>query len=97
MKVVHCIGIALILGVTLTGCKNRLETYEPYDTYDERMAAAESARPYAPENAYGDQFADAEPSAPQQRSMSASASQNAEVPFSSSRGEKHAVNIGAID
>lgn len=103
MKMIHCIGFALILSATVSGCKNRLETYEPYDTFDERMAAAETGRPYAPADAYGDQFAatgddssSASSRMPQQKSVSASANQNAEVPFSETRGSKHPVNIGAI-
>jgi len=96
---------AALMIVLLAGCKNRLETYEPYSAFDERMAAAEGANAYAnpqAQDVYGDQFASGEyeyvsqpisKAEKAQRAVAASA--NTEVPFSSSRGEKHVMNIGA--
>lgn len=64
MKAVYCLTTTILLVVLLSACKNRFETYEPYSTFDERMAAVEAANnPYAPplspeqQQAYADQFA----------------------------------------
>jgi len=102
MKMGYCLGMVLILVAALMGCRNRFETYEPYSTFDDRMAAANADSPY-PQDAYSDQYNIAgderdvgQSGAPAEMSgQTASASQNAEVPFASSRGVKHAMNIGA--
>jgi hypothetical protein len=106
MKLIHCTAFVLALTVMLTGCKNRLETYEPYSTFDERMAAANSHHP-APESVYQDQYASVvgdEFADPDKPNLAASSpvksnlnkSSGVEVPFESSRGGKHAANIGAL-
>lgn len=104
MKAVYCLGISLIVVATLAGCKNRLETYEPYSTFDDKMAAAETGKPY-PDDAYSNQFAQGsddgdmrEAAAPVRRyeRSVATSNDNSEVPFASSRSSKHAMNIGAM-
>lgn len=97
---------ATLMIILLAGCKNRLETYEPYSAFDDRMAAAEGGNAYTypqpAQDVYADQFASggdeyvSQPITKAERAQRAvAASANTEVPFSSSRGQKHAVNIGA--
>ncbi|VVC76601.1 hypothetical protein AQUSIP_19230 [Aquicella siphonis] len=110
MKSRYLILAAAALIVILTGCRNRIEEYEPYSTFDDRMAAAESGRPMTPDDQmppeYGDQYAYSSSGGQDEgsydqprmaaRSSSSSSQSDVEVPFSESRGPKHAVNVGAL-
>lgn len=109
MRVFFGLFSVLLITVLSTGCKNRFETYEPYSTFDERMAAAEMGQPYEQQDPYAGQYAytnDEQGYAeqprsrritPEMRQASVARSANTEVPFDSSRGAKHAMNIGAME
>jgi hypothetical protein len=45
MKVGYMMLMAIMMMVFLTGCYNRFEEYEPYSTFDERMASASKGKP----------------------------------------------------
>lgn len=113
MKARYCMLMAMVLIAFLSGCRNRFEEYEPYSTFDERMASAERGSANFPddqmpplaENGYAyegnqnyysndQQFTD-QPRIAERRSFSSSIQSDAEVPFTESRGPKHAANIGA--
>lgn len=106
MKAHYLFLSAILFSVALTGCKNRFEDYQPYDTFDERMAAA-SNPPVTPD----DQMPSSSPDDQYAYSQSYSSGNNAsstasnvksgdggiEVPFSETRGkEPPAVNVGAL-
>lgn len=102
------IWTALTLVILLTACKNRFESYEPYSYYDEKMAAAAQTQgeEYQASQYSGNEFdenyyyADRPPPAPVRNSRAEAPpapGSNNEVPFNSSRGEKHAANIGSLD
>ena len=99
MKVVY-----LPFLVILTGCKNRLETYEHIHR-DERASVETEAVLMERKIFHGDQGSNdgslVESGATTRLSRpesehNVSVSQNAESPFSSSRGGKHVMNIGAV-
>lgn len=103
--------IAITLMVFLTGCKNRFEEYEPYSTFDERMATeANKNRPLTPD----DQMPPASPekyaynSAPQEPNASQFAEGTSGAGYSNSNTQnsddlhfteygtnRHAYNVGA--
>lgn len=110
MKSRYLILAAAVLIVFLTGCRNRIEEYEPYSTFDERMASAVNGKPLTPDDQmppeYGDSFAYSNGSDQDDNSYSGGSSRMAssgssatsqndiEVPFSETRGPKRPVNIG---
>jgi len=101
--------ILVTLFFSLTACKNRFETYEPYSYFDERMAMADRGH-FVPDdqipvgmNEYYEEVQDSSYDQPMRsssprRDMGTArrqAAEELEVPFDSSR-QKHAVNIGAL-
>jgi hypothetical protein len=110
MKLGSFILATLILSILLTGCKNRIEEYEPYSAFDDRMAAAEKGAPAGPDDqmpagvdeehyASADEqqgFFNNEARETTKMASSSGASQGDEVPFTSSEAPKHATNIGAL-
>lgn len=110
MKLGSFVLTALVLGIFLTGCKNRIEEYEPYSAFDDRMAAAEKGLPAGPDDqmpagadeqhyasAGSQEFSNFDSSnEPTRVARNSGASQGDEVPFTESRAPKHATNIGAL-
>jgi hypothetical protein len=102
MKAHYLFLSAVLFSIALTGCKNRFEEYEPYSTFDERMASA--SRPTVtpddqmpPSANSDDQYAYNNYSSGNNASSSGSSGDGIEVPFSETRGKEHpAVNVGAL-
>jgi len=70
MKSGYFMLAALVMTVFLNGCTNRFETYEPYSTFDDRMAAADKSRPYPPDDQMPSQTDDQYASASDQEKSS---------------------------
>ena len=91
----------LILAFILSGCTNRFEEYEPYSTFDDRMAAAEQPT-LTPDDqmpaAVQEDFATSgsEKYYSSNQSTPSSNQSDSEVPFMDSRSKKQAVNVGAL-
>lgn len=100
MKAHYLFLSAVLFSIALTGCKNRFEEYEPYSTFDERMAAA--SRPtLTPDDqmpqASDDQYAYSQYSGGNNATSASNQGDGIEVPFSETRGKEHpAVNLGAL-
>ncbi|MBX3708547.1 MAG: hypothetical protein KIT56_06365 [Gammaproteobacteria bacterium] len=50
MKMRYFMLVAAVVITFLGGCKNRIEEYEPYSAFDERMASAERGGPNFPDD-----------------------------------------------
>jgi hypothetical protein len=97
MKIAYPLSAALILVVLLSGCKNRFETYEPYSSFDERMAA-EANKPHAPaadeyQNRYS---AVGDDTALDHDQVGIPVSMSGKAAAGSVNSEIHPVNIGAL-
>lgn len=102
MKKRYMMLAAITAVLFLTGCHNRFEEYEPYSTFDERMAESEKGKSgLVPDDQmpppatmasgdYSNEFTDDNvsnsPRKMQAQQYSGGSSNDLEVPFSSSRG-----------
>lgn len=96
--------VIMALVLSLTACKNRFETYEPYSAFDERMAMSErpsfvpdDQMPVGVSDPYQTQDYPSNVSANRASSAPRHVSEDTEVSFDDSRGqEKHPANVGAL-